>query len=202
MQDITKINFDKMNGLVPAIVLDNRTEKVLMLGFMNQEAVQRTIEKKKITFYSRSKKRLWTKGESSGNYLNLVDIKLDCDNDTLLLTANPEGNTCHKDQYSCFGLEKENYLFLKYLNELVQKRKEELPENSYTTELFKQGENRIIQKIGEEAVEIVIAAKNKDKQEIINESADLIFHLIVMLTQRDIKLTDVIAELENRHSNK
>jgi phosphoribosyl-ATP pyrophosphohydrolase/phosphoribosyl-AMP cyclohydrolase len=199
MIDINKINFDKMNGLVPVIVTDNITGQVLMLGFMNSEAVHKTVTENKVTFYSRSKERLWTKGEISGNYLELVDIKIDCDNDTLLITANPKGNTCHLDQYSCFGLEKENYKFLKYLDDLIKTRKNELPANSYTTKLFKQGENRIIQKVGEEAIETVIAAKNNDKEEIINESADLLFHLLVMLNQKEITLNNVISELEKRH---
>ncbi|WKZ68239.1 MAG: bifunctional phosphoribosyl-AMP cyclohydrolase/phosphoribosyl-ATP diphosphatase HisIE [Melioribacteraceae bacterium] len=202
MIDINKIDFDKMNGLVPAVITDNFTGQVLMLGFMNREAVQKTINEKKVTFYSRSKKRLWTKGETSGNYLNLVDIKNDCDNDTLLIKANPEGNTCHLDQYSCFGIEKENFLFLKYLDNLVKKRKEDLPENSYTTKLFKQGESRIIQKVGEEAIETVIAGKNNDRNEIINETADLLFHLLVMLNEKNISLNEVITELEKRHSTK
>lgn len=199
MIDISKVDFDKMNGLVPAIVTDNFSGQVLMLGFMNKEAVQKTIDEKKVTFYSRSKERLWTKGETSGNYLNLVDIKLDCDNDTLLISANPQGNTCHLGQYSCFGIEKENYKFLKYLDQLIKDRKEKLPENSYTTKLFKEGENRIIQKVGEEAVETVIAAKNNDTEEIINESADLIFHLMVMLNEKNISLSKVIEELSYRH---
>lgn len=199
MIDINKINFDKMNGLVPVIVTDNITGQVLMLGFMNREAVHKTIAENKVTFYSRSKERLWTKGETSGNYLELIDIKIDCDNDTLLITANPKGNTCHLDQYSCFGLEKENYKFLQYLDDLIKSRKKELPENSYTTKLFKQGENRIIQKVGEEAIETVIAAKNNDREELINESADLLFHLLVMLNQKEIPFNDVISELEKRH---
>lgn len=200
MIDINKIDFDKMNGLVPAVITDNFTGQVLMLGFINKEALQKTIDERKVTFHSRSKKRLWTKGETSGNFLNLIDIKLDCDNDTLLISANPEGNTCHLDQYSCFGVGKENYKFLKYLDELIKDRKEKLPENSYTTKLFKQGENRIIQKVGEEAVETVIAAKNNDRKEIINETADLLFHLLVMLTEKDIAFSDVIGELEKRHT--
>lgn len=199
MIDINKINFDKMNGLVPVILTDNITGQVLMLGFMNREAVHKTVAENKVTFYSRSKERLWTKGETSGNYLELVDLKIDCDNDTLLITANPKGNTCHLDQYSCFGLEKENYKFLQYLDDLIKSRKKELPEISYTTKLFKQGENRIIQKVGEEAIETVIAAKNNDREELINESADLLFHLLVMLNQKEIPFNDVISELEKRH---
>lgn len=199
MIDTSKIDFDKMNGLVPAIITDYITGQVLMLGYMNKEAFQKTIDERKVIFYSRSKKRLWTKGETSSNFLNLIDIKLDCDNDTLLISANPEGNTCHLDQYSCFGVKKENYKFLKYLDELIKDRKENLPENSYTTQLFKQGENRIIQKVGEEAVETIIAAKNNNREEIINESADLIFHLLVMLNEKNISLNEVISELEFRH---
>lgn len=200
MIDINKINFDKMNGLVPAIVTDNFSGQVLMLGFLNKESVEKTIDEKKVTFYSRSKERLWTKGETSGNYLNLVDIKLDCDNDTLLISANPEGNTCHLDQYSCFGIEKENYKFLKYLDQLIKDRKDKLPENSYTTKLFKEGENRIIQKVGEEAIETVIAAKNNDRSEIINETSDLIYHLLVLLNEKEVSLNDVIYELQKRHN--
>lgn len=200
MIDTSKIDFSKLNGLVPAIITDNFTGQALMLGFMNKQAVEKTIDKKKVTFYSRSKERLWMKGETSGNYLNLVDIKLDCDNDTLLISANPKGNTCHLDQYSCFGIEKENYKFLQYLDKLIKDRKEKLPENSYTTKLFKAGENRIIQKVGEEAIETVIAAKNNDKEEIINESADLLFHLMVMLNEKEVSLNDVIYKLQKRHN--
>ncbi len=200
MIDTSKIDFSKLSGLVPAIIIDNFSGQVLMLGFMNKEALDKTIDEKKVTFFSRSKNRLWTKGETSGNFLNLVDIKVDCDNDTLLINVIPEGNTCHKDQYSCFGLEKDNYAFLKYLEDLIKKRKEELPENSYTTKLFKEGENRIIQKVGEEAIETVIAAKNNDREEIINETSDLVYHLLVMLAEKDIALSDVVAELEKRHS--
>ena len=200
MIDTSKVDFSKLNGLVPAIITDYSSGQVLMLGFMNEEALNKTLKEKRVTFYSRSKERLWTKGETSGNYLNLVDIKLDCDNDTLLISANPQGNTCHKDQYSCFGIEKDNYAFLKYLENLIVNRKKELPENSYTTKLFKEGENRIIQKVGEEAIETVIAAKNNDREEIINETSDLIYHLLVLLTEKDIALSDVIGELEKRHS--
>jgi len=202
MIDTSKVDFSKLDGLVPAIVIDNFSGQVLMLGFMNKEALEKTIEEKKVTFYSRTKERLWIKGETSGNYLNLIDIKLDCDNDTLLIKAIPQGNTCHKDQYSCFGIEKDNVLFLKYLENLIRKRKEEMPENSYTTTLFKRGENRIIQKVGEEAIETVIAAKNNDKEEIINETSDLLYHLLVMLAEKDIAFNDVIGELEKRHTAK
>jgi len=200
MIDITKINFNKLSGLVPVIVVDKSTDQVLMLGFMNKEAVEKTIELKKVTFFSRTKNRLWTKGESSGNYLNLVDILIDCDNDSLLVYAGPEGDTCHLEQYSCFGINKKTDInFLTKLFELIRSRKAELPENSYTTKLFKEGENRIIQKVGEEAVETIIAAKNRDKDEIINETSDLIYHLFVMLAEQGIEFEDIVKNLESRH---
>lgn len=200
MIDITKINFNKLSGLVPVIVVDKSTDQVLMLGFMNKEAVEKTIELKKVTFFSRTKNRLWTKGESSGNYLNLVDILIDCDNDSLLVYAGPEGDTCHLEQYSCFGINKKTDInFLTKLFKLIRSRKAELPENSYTTKLFKEGENRIIQKVGEEAVETIIAAKNRDKDEIINETSDLIYHLFVMLAEQGIEFEDIVKNLESRH---
>lgn len=201
MININEINFDKMNGLIPTIVTDYKTKLVLMLGFMNKESLEKTIYEKKVTFYSRSKNRLWTKGETSGNYLNTIRISADCDNDSLLIEALPEGNTCHLDNYSCFGIEPdESIYFLQFLNDLIKKRKNELPENSYTTKLFNAGKDRIIQKVGEEAVETVIAAKNSDKNEIINEVSDLIFHLIVMLTNEGIELKDIAVNLYKRHN--
>lgn len=200
MIDINKIDFDKLNGLVPSVIVDDNTGKVLMLGFMNKEAVEKTLELKKVTFFSRTKNRLWTKGETSKNYLNLVDILTDCDNDSLLVYAKPEGDTCHLEQYSCFGIaKKSDEDFLNKLFELIKTRKAELPENSYTTKLFKEGENRIIQKVGEEAIETVIAAKNRDRSEIINETSDLIYHLFVMLAEQGIEFEDIIKNLESRH---
>ena len=199
MIDVSKINFDKLNGLVPAIIVDNNSEKVLMLGFMNKESLNKTIEIGKATFYSRSRKSLWTKGETSGNFLFVKKILTDCDNDSLLIYADPNGPTCHTGNYSCFSLEKSGINFLEKLNDLVKQRKIELPENSYTTKLFKEGSDRIIQKVGEESVEVVIAAKNKSRKEIIYESADLLFHLLVMLTDNNIELKDVVSELESRH---
>lgn len=201
MIDIDKLNFEKLNGLVPAVILDNLTKKILMLGFMNINAVRKTLQSGKVTFYSRTKNRLWTKGETSGNYLYLVDIYTDCDNDSLLIYANPEGNTCHLDKYSCFdSVNSENGLeFLSDLFSLIKSRKELLPENSYTTKLFLEGENRIIQKVGEEAVETVIAAKNNDKNEIIDEVSDLIFHLFVMLVEKKIDLNEIVSNLLKRH---
>lgn len=195
-----ELNFEKLNGLVPAVVVDNNTDAVLMLGFMNRESLQKTIETKLVTFFSRTRNQLWTKGETSGNFLKLVKIKPDCDNDSLLIFVEPEGNTCHTGNYSCFNVEKRGSIkFLQQLSEIIKERKENLPENSYTTKLFKEGENRIIQKVGEEAVEVVIAAKNNGREEIINETSDLLFHLMVMLEEKKIDLTDIVSNLEKRH---
>jgi len=196
---IEEIDFDKLNGLIPAIVVDSSTKDVLMLGFMNKESVKKTIETNLVTFFSRSRKTLWTKGETSGNFLHLVDIKLDCDNDALLVYANPDGNTCHTGDYSCFKIEKNSSLeFLNQLFSLIKKRKVELPEASYTTKLFNDGANRIIQKVGEEAIEVVIAAKNRDRKEIVSEVSDLIYHLFVMLAEQEIELTEVTENLHKR----
>jgi phosphoribosyl-AMP cyclohydrolase / phosphoribosyl-ATP pyrophosphohydrolase len=195
-----ELNFEKLGGLIPAIVVDVMTNQVLMVGFMNNESFAKTLESKRVTFFSRSRKALWTKGETSGNFLDLVDIKKDCDDDSLLVIAKPTGPTCHTGSYSCFDLEKTNINFINRLNHLIKERKKNLPENSYTTKLFNEGANRIIQKVGEEAIETVIAAKNRDKKEIINESADLIYHLIVMLTEQEIEFEDVVNELVKRHS--
>ncbi|MFA4923899.1 MAG: bifunctional phosphoribosyl-AMP cyclohydrolase/phosphoribosyl-ATP diphosphatase HisIE [Ignavibacteriaceae bacterium] len=199
MIETDKINFDKLNGLVPAIVVDASTKDVLMLGFMNTEAVEKTLETNLVTFFSRTRKTLWTKGETSGNFLHLVDMKLDCDNDALLVYANPDGNTCHKGNYSCFNIEKKSSLeFLNQLFLLIKQRKSELPKDSYTTKLFNDGANRIIQKVGEEAIEVVIAAKNRDKHEIINEVSDLVYHLFVMLAEQEIEFTDIVENLKKR----
>jgi phosphoribosyl-ATP pyrophosphohydrolase/phosphoribosyl-AMP cyclohydrolase len=201
MIDANNLNFEKLEGIIPAVITDKSTGQVLMLGFMNKEAYQKTLETKKVTFYSRSKGRLWTKGETSGNYLELVDIKPDCDNDTLLISANPRGNTCHLDQYSCFGIEEDKLGFLNDLFSLIKERKNELPEGSYTTKLFNAGENRIIQKVGEEAIETVIAAKNSDREEIINEVSDLIYHLFVMLVEKNISVNEIAGNLYSRHKS-
>jgi len=199
--DISKINFDKLNGLVPAVVVDSNSDKILMLGFMNKEALERTKETNLVTFFSRTRNTLWTKGETSGNYLRLVNIKTDCDNDALLVYAVPDGNTCHLGKYSCFeGVNKTSSTnFLNVLFELIKERKINLPGNSYTAKLFKEGENRIIQKVGEEAVETIIAAKNRNKNEIINEVSDLVYHLFVMLAEAGIELSDIVSNLEQRH---
>ena len=201
MIDTNKINFEKLNGLVPSIIVDSSTNQVLMLGFMNREALTETIEKKKVVFYSRTKKKLWLKGETSGNYLNVVSMTDDCDNDSLLIYAKPDGPTCHTGTYSCFAeVDSENSLFLDYLYKLVKQRKIELPDNSYTTKLFNKGSDKIIQKVGEESVETVIAAKNRDREEIINETSDLIFHLFVMLAEQGIEFSDIVKNLQNRHT--
>ena len=201
--DIDKLNFEKLSGLIPAIIIDNSNNQVLMLGFMNKESLNKTIETNNVTFYSRTKKALWTKGETSGNYLKLVKILNDCDNDTLLIYAEPEGPTCHTGNYSCFNVN--NIKSLNFLNELfnlIKERKKELPENSYTTSLFKQGTNRIIQKVGEEAIETVIAAKNRDKNEIVNETSDLIYHLFVMLAEQEIEFSEIVDNLKKRRGSK
>lgn len=199
MIDISKLNFSKLNGFIPAIIVDESSDKILMLGFMNEEAFRISIETGKVTFFSRTKNRLWTKGEASGNFLYIKNIITDCDNDSIIIYAKPQGPTCHLGNYSCFNLQNENINFLLKLSELINQRKKELPENSYTTKLFKEGSDRIIQKIGEEATEVIIAAKNKSKQQIIYETADLLYHLIVMLADNELTLTDVVKELESRH---
>jgi len=199
------INFSKSSGLVPAIIQHYSKGTVLMLGYMNEEALEVTQEKKKITFYSRSKERLWTKGETSGHYLHLVDWQVDCDNDTLLFLANPEGPTCHTNAESCFHqkdfdlFDSTNMGFLDQLQKVLQSRKKDMPEDSYTTSLYKSGIDKIAQKVGEEAVETVIASKNSDVDEIIYESSDLLYHLMVLLTERGLSINDLIKELESRH---
>jgi len=195
------IDFEKMGGLVPAIIQDAVTRKVLMLGFMNEEAYQKTLQTKHVTFWSRTRNTLWTKGETSGNFLNLVDIKVDCDNDTLLIQAHPDGPTCHKGTDTCWGEENEQnpLLFLTELQDFINKRKEEMPEGSYTTKLFKEGINKIAQKVGEEALETVIEATNGTSEHLVYEASDLLYHLLVMLTDKGLRIEDVAAELQKRH---
>ena len=198
-KDISTLNFEKLNGLIPAIVIDNSNNQVLMLGFMNKASLEKTIESKLVTFFSRTRNTLWTKGVTSGNYLNLVDIKPDCDNDTLLIFAKPDGNTCHTGKYSCFDVpDIPATNFLNKLFDLIKDRRLTMPENSYTSELFRSGSDRIIQKVGEESIETVIAAKNRDKKEIINETSDLIYHLFVMLADQGIELSDIVRNLQKR----
>jgi len=195
------IDFEKMGGLVPAIIQDAVTRKVLMLGFMNEEAYQKTLQTKHVTFWSRTRNTLWTKGETSGNFLNLVDIKIDCDNDTLLVQANPDGPTCHTGTDTCWGEvnEQNPLLFLTELQDFINKRKAEMPEGSYTTKLFKEGINKIAQKVGEEALETVIEATNGTTDHLVYEASDLLYHLLVMLTEKGLRIEDVAAELQKRH---
>ena len=197
-----EIDFEKMGGLIPAIIQDSKTKNVLMLGFMNQEAYNKTIETQKVTFWSRSRKCLWTKGETSGNFLILDSIQNDCDNDTLLVKVTPQGPTCHKGTDTCWGEENTSYplSFLSELQDYIEKRKVEMPENSYTTKLFKDGINKIAQKVGEEALETVIEAANGTNEGLVYETADLLYHLLVLLTYKDIRLEDIVNELQKRHN--
>lgn len=196
-----KIDFDKCGGLVPAIIQDAKTKTVLMLGYMNKEAYDKTMSTRKVTFWSRSRNCLWTKGETSGNFLNLTDIKVDCDNDTLLIQALPDGPTCHKGTDTCWGETNEasSLLFLSELQDFIDKRREEMPEGSYTTSLFRDGINRIAQKVGEEALEAVIEATNGTKEKLVYEASDMIYHLIVLLTSKGLRIEDIALELHKRH---
>lgn len=196
-----EINFEKDNGLVPAIIQDAETKNVLMLGYMNQEAYEKTIETGKVTFFSRSKQRLWTKGETSGNFLNVVSIKNDCDQDTLLIQVNPTGPVCHTGTDTCWGETNESnpLLFLSELQDFIDKRHQEMPEGSYTTSLFKDGLNRIAQKVGEEALEAVIEAVNGTNDRLVYEGSDMLYHLIVLLTAKGMRIEDLAKELQVRH---
>jgi phosphoribosyl-AMP cyclohydrolase / phosphoribosyl-ATP pyrophosphohydrolase len=197
-----KIDFTKTpDGLVPAIIQDNTTLKVLMLGYMNQEAYDKTQATGKVTFFSRSKQRLWTKGEESGNFLNLVSMAVDCDNDTLLIKVNPVGPTCHTGTDTCWGETNatDDIMFLKHLQDFIDKRKQEMPEGSYTTSLFNKGIRKITQKVGEEAIETVIGAMANDDENFLYEGSDLIYHLIVLLTYKGYRLEDLARELKKRH---
>jgi phosphoribosyl-ATP pyrophosphohydrolase/phosphoribosyl-AMP cyclohydrolase len=197
-----KIDFDKnSDGLIPAIVQDATTKKVLMLGYMNQEAFDKTQETKKVTFYSRTKKRLWTKGEESGNYLNLVSIKNDCDDDTLLISVHPVGPTCHKGTDTCWGeANTSSFGFLSELEAIITDRKDN-PENedSYIASLFRKGINKVAQKVGEEAVEVVIEAKDNDDKLFLDESADLLFHYLILLQAKGFTLKDIEEVLKKRN---
>ena len=196
------IDFEKMNGLVPAIIQDNTTRNVLMLGYMNREAFEKTLAMGKVTFWSRSRNCLWTKGETSGNFLNLVDIKVDCDNDTLLVRVNPTGPACHLGTDTCWGETNDAnpLLFLTELQDFINKRHEEMPEGSYTTSLFKDGLNRMAQKVGEEALEAVIEATNGTNDRLIYEASDMFYHLIVLLTSKGLRIEDIAKELKERHA--
>jgi phosphoribosyl-ATP pyrophosphohydrolase/phosphoribosyl-AMP cyclohydrolase len=198
------IDFEKMGGLVPAIIQDATTKNVLMLGFMNEEAYQKTVQTGHVTFWSRTRQTLWTKGETSGHYLNLVSMKVDCDNDTLLVRVHPIGPTCHTGTDTCWGEDNtvqqgSSLLFLSELQDFINQRKQEMPEGSYTTKLFHDGINKIAQKVGEEALETVIEATNGTADHLIYEASDLLYHLIVMLTEKGLRIEDVAEELHRRH---
>ena len=195
-----KIDFEKMGGLIPAIIQDSATSKVLMLGFMNEEAYAKTKETGMVTFFSRTKNRLWTKGETSGNFLKVVQMLVDCDNDTLLIKAIPAGPVCHTSKDTYFGKKNQkNMIFLKFLQDFIEQRRQEMPEGSYTTSLFNKGVNRMAQKVGEEAVETVIEATNGTEEGFIYEASDLVYHLIVLLTSKGLRLEDLARELKKRH---
>jgi phosphoribosyl-ATP pyrophosphohydrolase/phosphoribosyl-AMP cyclohydrolase len=200
------LDFEKSGGLIPAIIQDNTTGQVLMLGFMNAEALEKTRQEQVVTFFSRTKNRLWTKGESSGNFLRVVSIREDCDQDTLLIKVNPDGPTCHTGALTCFSDQQEVYApepgsaaFLEYLEQLIQDRKNNPQESSYTNSLFQKGIQKIAQKVGEEGVEVVIDAVAGNREPLKGEAADLLYHLLVLLAASDLKLSDVIGVLETRH---
>ena len=198
------LDFEKMGGLIPAIIQDASTRNVLMLGFMNEEAYQKTLETKHVTFWSRTRNTLWTKGETSGNFLNLVDMKVDCDNDTLLVKVHPQGPTCHKGTDTCWAedntpIENSQVAFLSELQDFIERRRKEMPEGSYTTKLFKDGVNKIAQKVGEEALETVIEATNGTDEHLVYEASDLLYHLLVLLTYKGMRIEDVAEELQKRH---
>ena len=195
-----KIDFDKMGGLVPAIIQDSRTKNVLMLGFMNEEAYNKTVETGLVTFFSRTRNTLWTKGETSGNYLKVVSTAIDCDNDTLLIKVVPVGPVCHTGNATFFEEKKEVGIeLLDDLQKFIERRHREMPEGSYTTSLFRKGINRMAQKVGEEAVETVIEATNGTDDRLVYEASDLIYHLIVLLTSKGLSINDLAVELEKRH---
>lgn len=196
------IDFTKnKNGLVPAIIQDNNTKQVLMLGYMNEEAYLKTQETRLVTFFSRNKKRLWTKGEQSGNFLRLVAIKIDCDGDTLLIRVNPTGPACHKGTATCWGEDNtSNFGFLSVLEKIITNRKKSKPKGSYVATLFDSGINKIAQKVGEEAIEVVIEAKDDNEALFLNESADLLFHYLILLQAKEFVLEDVVRILEKRHA--
>ena len=197
------LNFDKLGGILPAVIQDAVSREVLMLGFMNAEAYDKTLKEGRVCFYSRSKERLWIKGEESGNYLDVVEILEDCDKDTLLIRVNPAGPVCHTGKDTCFeetNRSEENFLFT--LEKIIEDRKKALPEGSYTTTLFKSGLNKITQKVGEETTEVIIAALNQSEEQFKNEVSDLIYHLLVLLQAKEVSLSDINTVLYNRHHPK
>lgn len=198
--DIETLDWDKNAGLIPAVIEDAVSGRVLMLAYMNRESLQKTLETKRVTFFSRSKGRLWTKGETSGNFLNLVDMAADCDKDTLLVTVNAEGPACHLGTTSCFGDLQSRWQFLRDLEVLLASRKGADPATSYTASLYARGTKRIAQKVGEEGVETALAATVHDREELRNEAADLVYHLLVLLQAENLELADVIDILRERHA--
>ncbi len=195
----TDLDFEKGEGLIPAIIQDYQTGKVLMLGYMNEAAFEKTKKEKRVCFYSRTKKRLWTKGESSGNFLEVIDLKKDCDHDALLIAARPLGPVCHTGQDTCFNEKNTNPNFLKHLESIIQNRKKSPTDSSYTSSLFQKGINKVAQKVGEEAVELVIEAKDDNRDLFLGEAADLLYHYLVLLTAKDFELEDVMNVLRERH---
>ncbi|MCX2683824.1 bifunctional phosphoribosyl-AMP cyclohydrolase/phosphoribosyl-ATP diphosphatase HisIE [Campylobacter sp. MIT 21-1685] len=198
---LTKIDWQKGNSFLPAIVQDYKSAEVLMLGFMNKEALNKSLQTNKVVFFSRTKNRLWMKGEESGNFLHIVDLELDCDNDTLLVLVNPVGETCHKGTLSCFEMlsKRPDFVFLSRLQKLINERKEGDVEHSYTAKLFQSGMKRIAQKVGEEGIETALAALGQDKKELLNESADLLYHLLVLLANSNSNINEVITTLKERN---
>lgn len=195
------LDFDKMGGLIPAIIQDARTKNVLMLGFMNKEAYEKTLEINKVTFFSRTKNRLWTKGEESGHFLDVVSIESDCDNDTLLIKAIPNGPVCHTGSATCFNDNNEFGIeFLSHLQDFIEKRYQEMPEGSYTTSLFNSGVNRMAQKVGEEAIETVIEATNGTAGRMMYEAADMLYHLMVLFTSKGRRIEELAEALYRRHN--
>jgi phosphoribosyl-ATP pyrophosphohydrolase/phosphoribosyl-AMP cyclohydrolase len=197
---LDKLNFEKLNGLVPAVIQDARTNQMLMVGFMNREALDKTLANKKVTFWSRTKQRLWQKGETSGNFLEFVSLQTDCDNDSLLIKAIPHGPVCHTSQFTCFGEDEMMNVgtVLCRLEEIILDRQQKMPEGSYTAKLFKEGAPRIAQKVGEEGVEVALAGVLGDKKRLTEESADLLYNLLVLLRQQGLSLEDVTKELQKR----
>lgn len=199
--DMNAVNWQKVGGMLPAIVQDYQSSEVLMLGYMTKEALQKTIVTGKVTFFSRSQRKLWTKGETSGNFLSVVEMALDCDDDTLLVLANPTGPTCHLNRVSCFEEVSKNsqWVFFSRLEKMLEERKDADSSHSYTAKLYQSGTKRIAQKVGEEGVEVALAGVSKDKEELLNESADLLYHLTVLLKDQDLTWSEVISVLKERH---
>jgi phosphoribosyl-ATP pyrophosphohydrolase/phosphoribosyl-AMP cyclohydrolase len=198
MIEPTQLNFTKLNGLIPCVIQDADTQVVLMLGFMNEEALEKTLAEKRVTFFSRSKQRLWTKGESSGNYLQLIDLVGDCDNDTLLIKVKPSGPVCHTGSATCFN-EKNESKGIDFLERIIAERKKNPKVGSYTNTLLDAGINKVAQKVGEEAVELIIEAKDNNKELFLNEAADLMYHYLVLLSAKEISLKEVESILHKRH---